>query len=461
MSVSELKEQLRVAGLSQVGDKQTLVFRLKLFATAKEYNMNYDGINVCQLKAADLKKAASKHGVSPIGSNDEILAALVEYLKSKGISTDQQASALPQVESNNAAVNPVAVAQRVLQLAEDGDEEGILNIATTKDSRISKNSPVASMRKAYLKLSLLIHPDKLGRQYEHSTKAFQALVKAFEHLSSPDLMSVDEEDSGSRSKKKQKEQKEVLSLARSNEGCYRTRICCPRCKQPWSEGSVDGNPDYFYNFMMTGLKQFMCSTCLCEFGCMTGLHRCPSCMKPFEYCPQDYHRKITCGNAKCSKIFGFYMYHVSERVVKELKKTIREEQELLIRNREAKMRRAQRSSSKRSELSLQEEENAFTLGLIDCCPRCGESFEGYPEEDLQREHLVECMDDKKHAQFKVNALIHSTHYPDCLGIYNHRRSDWRSRARSRRKRRRQTSSSPCSPARPGSCSAPRHRSCIS
>ena len=39
-------------------------------------------------------------------------------------------------------------------------------------------------------------------------------------------------------------------LSRSNEGCHRTSIRCPRCKQPWSEGTLDGNPDYFYNFMM-------------------------------------------------------------------------------------------------------------------------------------------------------------------------------------------------------------------
>ena len=36
---------------------------------------------------------------------------------------------------------------------------------------------------------------------------------------------------------------------------------------------------------------------------------------------------------------------------------------------------------------------------MDCCPRCGESFEGYPDEDTQRQHLVDCMDDKKHAAF--------------------------------------------------------------
>ena len=41
------------------------------------------------------------------------------------------------------------------------------------------------MRKAYLKLSLLIHPDKLGNSYPEAKAAFQSLVRAFESLSSP------------------------------------------------------------------------------------------------------------------------------------------------------------------------------------------------------------------------------------------------------------------------------------
>ena len=31
------------------------------------------------------------------------------------------------------------------------------------------------------------------------------------------------------------------------------------------------------------------------------------------YDPDDYHRQITCGNAKCTKTFGFWMFKVSER----------------------------------------------------------------------------------------------------------------------------------------------------
>jgi hypothetical protein len=74
-----------------------------------------------------------------------------------------------------------------------------------------------------------------------------------------------------------------------------------------------------------------------------------------------------------------------------------------MKSRESKMRRAQRGQ-RSSQMTQQEEEKAFTLGLLDCCPRCGESFEGYPDEDQQRQHLVDCMDDKKHAEFKAHRI---------------------------------------------------------
>ena len=177
--------------------------------------------------------------------------------------------------------------------------------------------------------------------------------------------------------------------------------------------------------MMTGLKQFTCSTCLCWFGCMTAIHKCPHCKKPFEFSPSDYHRKITCGNRGCEKKFGFYMYHASDRVVKELKQTLREEQEALMKATEAKLRRASRGAA-RGALSIAEQEHAFTLGLSDCCPRCGQEFEEYSEE-LQRRHLVECMDDKKHAEFKAKceaakkaALSKSLkfHYSPALDLFS-------------------------------------------
>lgn len=92
-----------------------------------------------------------------------------------------------------------------------------------------------------------------------SHRAFQALVDAFEHLSKPEMYEEVEEKKGAKKTKK---------LSRGNHGCHRTDIKCPRCKVKWSASPIDGNPEYFYNFMMTGLKTFNCSTCLFSFGCM-------------------------------------------------------------------------------------------------------------------------------------------------------------------------------------------------
>ena len=102
-------------------------------------------------------------------------------------------------------------------------------------------------------------------------KAFQCLVHAFERLANPHLYA--EEDKGGKQK----------SLGRSNDGCFRTVVKCPRCKEPWGR-KLDGNPDYFYNFLMMGLKSYTCSTCLLEFGALAAIHECPFCK-----CDQEYH----------------------------------------------------------------------------------------------------------------------------------------------------------------------------
>ena len=148
--------------------------------------MEVDGKNICLLKMGELKKFAARNGVNPMNTQDEILTELVDMLKKRGKTSDSSASstATPVTDAttatsstSNQAVDPIALARRVLELDELNDYEGILNIATTKETRVNKSSPAALMRKAYLKLSLLIHPDKLGRTFEHATKAFQALVR--------------------------------------------------------------------------------------------------------------------------------------------------------------------------------------------------------------------------------------------------------------------------------------------
>lgn len=69
---------------------------------------------------------------------------------------------------------------------------------------------------------------------------------------------------------------------------------------------MDGNPEFAYTLMMTGLKNYHCSTCLLGFGCVSALHKCPFCNKFFEYHPDDFHRKVKCGNKGCDREFGFF-----------------------------------------------------------------------------------------------------------------------------------------------------------
>jgi curved DNA-binding protein CbpA len=293
------------------------------------------------------------------------------------------------------AVNPILIAQKVLELIEGDDYEGILNIAASSpETCINKKSDHAAMRKLYLKLSLMIHPDKLGKSFPDATKAFQALVKSFEYLTAPDLIEEEQQEKGRGKKQK------VPTISRSNDNCFRTRVCCPRCKQPWSEGSLDGNPDYYYNFLMSGLKQYLCSTCLCEFGCMTAVHKCPHCKRQFEYNPSDYHKQINCGHNSCTKKFGFYLFPASDRVMTEMKLNVKQEQEQRLRAREAKQRRAARSN-RGTPLTAKEQERSFMMGLSDVCPRCGEDFTEMEDEEEQRRHLMECVDEKKHKEFAV------------------------------------------------------------
>jgi len=75
---------------------------------------------------------------------------------------------------------------------------------------------------------MILHPDKL-LNYSDATKTFQCLVTAFERITCPELYL---EEFYTKSKK----------ISRSNEGCFRTYIGCPRCKIEWKY-QIDGNPD--------------------------------------------------------------------------------------------------------------------------------------------------------------------------------------------------------------------------
>ena len=139
----------------------------------------------------------------------------------------------------------------------------LLPTPSSKGKKIdAKVASFDELRKSYLKLSLVLHPDR-NRGVADATKAFQgwsrqncflvfsifmrnqliphslALVKAFESVSAPDWTANKEEGSGGHAK-----------LARGNSGCFRTKVYCPRCKEPWGASKLEGNPDYYYNFLM-------------------------------------------------------------------------------------------------------------------------------------------------------------------------------------------------------------------
>jgi len=286
LSNKELKARCKELGLSQTGEKGTLVWRLKLKERSAALTLD-DGRSPFELKAGELKKTAASFGVNPMGTNDELLEGLVAALEKK------------KPNSGEKTTSSVDVAKRVLELFDADDFEGILALGGGGGS----SSSTASLQKCYRRLSLVLHPDKL-RNFDRATQAFQAVVTALERLTAP---KVEEEEEVPRQKKKR--------IARSNEGCVRTRVRCPRCREPWGESQNEGLPDWAYNLMMTGLRAWTCSTCLCEFGCVSALHECRKCGQPFDYSYEDYHSKVTC--EKCRGEFGFFQFNMTDRALED------------------------------------------------------------------------------------------------------------------------------------------------
>lgn len=403
MKVGDLQQMCKKVGTKSSGTKDELLLRLNLYDKCQDLGLKaWDGRNPATLTTpSHMNIANAKLGLSTmLDTWDLLLQQLVTHLEENAAPSDKPDAAISSDKSGSGSDNAVKIAKRVLELDETDDYCAILNLATIPGTPpITPTSSTGAMRKNYLKLSLLIHPDKLSRTFSDATKAFQALVRALERLSSPSYAAELAPQTGRGSKEKQ------ATIARSNDGCHRTRVCCPRCKEAWSEGGLDGNPPYFFNFMMMGLKQFTCSTCLFYFGCMTAIHKCPHCNAGFEYSPQDYHRKLTCTREKCKKPFGFFMFPTSDRVLTELKTEVRLEIEAQQKAREAKIRRAARAGERgtAAPLSRKEEIKAFLMGLSDACPLCGLELETM-EDDAQRDHLRECRGDQaahaRHAKAK-------------------------------------------------------------
>lgn len=393
LKADELKQYLKENKLKQAGDKSFLVWRIKSFIECKDKLI--DGVNPLSLKGAKLRKACAQRQLSCIGNDDEMHELLVSYQKENVTATSQSSSnnggtrSKSDIGGSNGDAKRIAaieLANKVLQLNDEGDYEGILCLT---GSKITSTSSTAQMRKAYLKMSVIIHPDKL-KDFDKSTIAFQALVTAFERLSQPELYEEKQSTTKASSKK---------TIMRSNKGCFRTRIGCPRCHSAWGL-PLSGLPDYCYNIFMQGLKTYCCSECLFEFGCLTADHKCPTCSQTFQYDPNDYHRHVSCGNENCHKTFGFYTYNMSTRAEKTLREEITDDQLKKMKKREQLQARAARGKRKNIAQNADEnlifQEKLFLHKLIDECPRCGEIPEDVDLESL-RLHLKECTDKKKHS----------------------------------------------------------------
>mmetsp|Transcript_4409 Transcript_4409/g.9875 ORF Transcript_4409/g.9875 Transcript_4409/m.9875 type:complete len:621 (-) Transcript_4409:185-2047(-) len=399
LTAADLKAYLKQSKVSATGDKGTLWWRCQTHHTVISLKLvTADGSIPTLLKPAQLRKAAAKVGVSPIGSSDEMLGGLVDYLKKEqrkaggggdGGDGDAASSSSGKTNSNTTQQQQPkgrALAEAVLSLS-DAAIISPVRILQLSDPTLQPSSSTADLRKAYLKISLHIHPDRIGATFKEATKAFQVLVTAYETLTSPDYIPSDEPASKKGKKKK------AAQISRSNEGCYTTTIHCPRCDARWND-KVEGNPDYYYNIMMQGLKSFHCATCLLKFGCMSAKHRCPHCRKPFTYSPGDYHRKITCSSSRCNRPFGFYLHHMSDLTLRNLREEI-----LRTRDETAKKMAGLKRRAKRAARGEEEgvELRAFAAGLAEECPKCGIDFAELLREGISAEvHLMNCNDEVSH-----------------------------------------------------------------
>jgi len=359
------------------------------------------GNKVKPLKPVEVRQALCQAGLSPIGDKNELLKRLaIHYSTLTGGSSDSKKSNKDDGENVETSNEPGFPTKKSIEelmnviLANEGDYIFILSLS---GKIVKETSSKPELRKAYLLLSTKVHPDKNpGSQV--SKKAFQAVLESFERLANPEKFEEEEaDDDGKPAKKRQKTER----FTRGNDGCHQTKIKCPRCRDVWNTRDL-GLEDSAYNFLMQGIKQYICGGCFAKFGCMTALHYCPHCRKSFEYDPDDYHRKINCSNQKCGKKFGFMMFKVSEKREKEIRQEVKIENEALTKKRAQMKRRAQRAD-KRVEPTCNEDrvqEQLFLLKLLDNCPRCGWELErGLKMEDASN-HLENCNNAKEIAAYK-------------------------------------------------------------
>jgi hypothetical protein len=312
--------------------------------------------------------------------------------------------------------DPVGIAKQALELKQDP----LKLLSLQASAPFTAESPVSDVRRAYMRLAQLIHPDKLSAVFSQATEAFQALVQAFDAFANRELTAppkptrtrqpkpkpaapvgtaklgkadapkraraVRAKDVSSSEPSSSDSDEEVAAAAlpnyaprkqRSNDGCFITPMGCPNCQTPW----VPDTPKAYTLVMAYGVKVH-CETCLLHYGWATALHCCPRCKKQVDYDPENYNKQVVCGH--CRGAFGYRHFPVDDRVLGELAaKREREGAEAAARSeREDRMARRGRAHGASDDLDMKVGECL----VEDRCPNCRKAVKS-----KHRDHVIACL----------------------------------------------------------------------
>ena len=116
-----------------IGEKAVLIWRINTYHDGEKYQVA--GQNPLRLKPGELRKAVATRGLSPIGTNEELLTALMEFLKKQqpaeggaDSSDDDKPIASGNKRPRATGVDKVVIATEVLRLGELGEFVSILQL---------------------------------------------------------------------------------------------------------------------------------------------------------------------------------------------------------------------------------------------------------------------------------------------------------------------------------------------
>ena len=144
-----------------------------------------------------------------------------------------------------ALLSGVDLARAVLKAK---DRYELLSLGSIEPIRVGDdgflNVEDEDVRRVYIKMSVKIHPDKL-REFPEATKAFQALVRAYELCCKPDLREDESDDSRSGGDESDDDEEEEAGADESDDDDEAAAPAAPRAraKAPTSYAEVDSDED--------------------------------------------------------------------------------------------------------------------------------------------------------------------------------------------------------------------------